>query len=405
MLGLATGVALRPQSERVAIVEAGSSPVHSFLVRVVKIQSLRLHPVAVDRQYGTMIAKEGGQAKARVTTSYFYLVELTTDTNLTGWGEISDIEPAELPKNVADYQALLADFLLGRDPFDVQRMQREFAQHFDVRSSLACYARCALDMACYDLQGQATGRPAYDLLGGAVRREVVVSWVAYIREELDLIRDEIQHRRAEGFRAFKLKVGVNIDLDDERLAIARQVAGPQASIKIDANAAWSVDQAIKNIRRLSRYNLAGVETPVPRDKPADIAAVRKQAGVPILEHVSDLAYGLALLKADAVDAFNLATTGAGGLFPARQIACLAEAAGVGVLIGSTVELGPGTLAQLHLAATIPNLTLPSDLIGPGMYRHDVLQTPLRYRSGVLEVPRGPGLGIQIDRQQLQKLKF
>ena len=127
--------------------------------------------------------------------------------------------------------------------------------------------------------------------------------------------------------------------------------------------------------------------------------------MPILEHVSTLEYGLALLKADAVDVFNVATTGAGGLWPARQIVSLAQGADVGVLLGSTVEMGPGTLAQLHLAATVPNLTLPSDLIGPGMYTDDVLSEPLRYREGKLHVPSGAGLGGEVNRDKLRKLAF
>ena len=75
----------------------------------------------------------------------------------------------------------------------------------------------------------------------------------------------------------------------------------------------------------------------------------------------------------------------------------------GSALGSTVEMGPGTLAQLHLAATVPNLTLPSDLIGPGMYRADVLTRPLAYRQGKLDVPQSPGLGGSVDREQLRKL--
>ncbi len=285
-------------------------------------------------------------------------------------------------------------------------MHHEFREHFLTEgSSLARYSQCALDMAMYDLQGKATGRAVYDLLGGKVRDEVVISWVAYIREDLDLLRMEMQQKVKEGFRAFKLKVGIDIDLDEERVALAREVGGKDASIKVDANAGWSVTEAAKNITRLNRFKLAGVETPVPREDPADIAAVRQQVDVPILEHVSTLEYGLALAKADAVDVFNVATTGAGGLWPARQIVSLAEAAHIGVLLGSTVELGPGTLAQLHLAAITPNLTLPSDLIGPGMYKEHVLETPLRYQQGKLLVPTGSGLGRSVDTKLLGKLAF
>ncbi len=375
-----------------------------------KIRSLKLHPVAVERQYGTVIAQEGGKAKRTVKKSFFLFLEVTTDTGLVGWGEISDIEPDDLPKDTREYAELLAAFTVGRNPFQVDNLHHEFREHFDVEdSALARYAECALDMAMYDIQGQSTGRPVYDLFGGQVRDKVVVSWVAYIREELDLIRDEIREKCKQGFRAFKLKVGVDIDLDEQRVAIARkvatEVAGKDVSIKVDANAGWSVEQAPANIKRLNKYNLAGVETPVPREDPADIAAVRRQVDVPILEHVSDLAYGLALVKAEAVDVFNVATTGAGGIWPARKIIALAEAADIGVLLGSTVEMGPGTLAQLHLAATVRNLTLPSDLIGPGMYQHDVLAKPLTYDRGTLHVPTGAGLGGEVDRKKLRSLAF
>jgi muconate cycloisomerase len=329
---------------------------------------------------------------------------VTTDDGRTGWGELSDLGPEDQPADPAAYAAMLAAFMSGRSPWDVQRMHAEFREHFDVANSgLASAAECALDMAMYDLAGQAAGRPVSDLLGGAVRRDVTVSWVAYIREDLELIREEIRAKTAEGFTAFKLKVGVDIDLDEQRLAIAREMAGPRASIKIDANEGWSVDDAPKHIRRLNKYQLAGVETPVPRKNVADIAAVRRAVDVPILEHVGTLEFALALVKAEAVDVFNIATTASGGLWLPREIVGVAQGAGLGILLGSTVELGPGTLAQLHLAATVPNLTLPSDLIGPGMYKDDVLSKPLRYRAGKLDVPTGPGLGGTVSREKLKSL--
>ncbi len=370
-----------------------------------KITSLKLHPVSVARKYATVIAKKGGEAKNAVERSSFIFIELETDTGLIGWGEVSDI-PAEAYPNLPEYQALLTDLMLGRNPFAIQQLHLDMQQHLmpdDGQDTLTRYTTCALDMAMYDLAAQAVERPVSDLLGGGVRREVRVSWVAYIREDLDLLRDEVREKVEAGFDAFKVKVGVDIDLDEARVKVVREVAGPQTSIKVDANAGWSVATAPANIRRLHKFNLAGVETPVPRDDPREIAAVRKQVDVPILEHVNDVQYAMALLKADAVDEFNIATTNCGGLWPARQVAALAQGAGIGVLLGSTVEMGPGTLAQLHLAALTPNLNLPSDLIGPGMYVSDVLQRPLQYAKGRLKVPTGPGLGGTIDRKKLAAL--
>ena len=347
-----------------------------------------------------------GKAKRTVKKSYFYFVELTTDSGLVGWGEASDVEPQDRPDDLGEYGELLSSFTIGRNPFEIQTLHHDFREHFDVtNNSMARYTQCALEMAMYDLQGKHLGCPVHSLWGGAVRQDVVISWVAYIREEIALIREEVREMSNQGFRAFKLKVGVDIDLDEERLAMAREVAGPEASIKVDANEGWSVAEAPGFIKRLNKFKLAGVETPVPREDPRDIARVRKQVDVPILEHVHDAKYGLELLKAEAVDVFNVATTGTGGIWPAQQVVAMARAAKLGVLLGSTVEMGPGTLAQLHLAATIRDLTLPSDLIGPGMYKADVLQQPLRYQRGKLRIPQGVGLGGQISRAQLKELAF
>lgn len=367
-----------------------------------RVTSLRLHPYVARREYGTVIAKEGGQAQATKQDSHFLFVEVRTEGGLIGWGEISDIDAEDLP-DLKEYEELLSAFLVGRSAFDIQQMHRDFAQHCaHGQSSLPRVTSCALEMALLDVQGKHTGLPVYRLLGGAVRRDLEISWVAFIRESLDELREEIRRRTAEGFRAFKLKVGVDIDLDEARVALTREIAGKEASIKVDANEGWSVAEAPKNIRRLNKYRLAGVETPVPRENPLDIAAVRERVEVPILEHVNSLEYGLALLKAEAVDAFNIATTNAGGIWPARQLVALAEAAGVGLLLGSTVELGLGTLAQLHLAATIPGLTLPSDLVGPGLYTTQVLKKPLTYVGGKLPIPAGPGLGGEMDLDALRR---
>lgn len=371
-----------------------------------KITSLKLHPVVTSRQYGTVIAKAGGKPRDTVNKSYFFFIELTTDTGLTGWGEVSDIPTEDLPEDRSEFEELIRVFTVGRSPYDIQRLHHEFTEHFETgEGALARYTRCALDAAFYDLQGQAAKRPVYDLIGGAVRRKIDISWVAYIREEEDLLVEEIREKVAQGFHAFKLKVGVDIELDERRVALTRELGGRSVSIKVDANEGWSVEDAPKNIARLNKYRLAGVETPVPRDNPEDIAAVRKQTDVLILEHVNTPEFGLALLQAEAVDVFNISVPGCGGIWPARQVVSLAEGAGLGILIGSTVELGPGSLGQLHLASTVRNLSLPSDLIGPGMYVDDVLKTRLTYDKGQLAVPSAPGLGCEVDPAKLRRLAF
>ncbi len=158
---------------------------------------------------------------------------------------------------------------------------------------------------------------------------------------------------------------------------------------------WDQDQAVTNIGRLARFDLDGVETPVGGRDPAEIAVVRREVDVRLIEHVSTPVDALEYIRHESLDVFNIATTGCGGIFQARQIAQMAETAGVGLLLGSTVEMGPGTLAQVQLAASIRGLTLASDLVGPGLYAEDVLTKPPTYVDGCLEVPRTIGFGAGI----------
>lgn len=370
-----------------------------------QIIQVGIYPVAVPRAYATQIAREGGGAQEIVDKSLFAFIEAETDTGLTGWGEISDIELPEWSV-IETLNEELQPFLVGRDPYDLQAIHSDYRSQFAELpdQSVRRMTLTAIDMLCHDLQAQAAKVPLYKLLGGAHRQRIPISWVAYIREELSLLKDEIREKCAQGFSAFKLKVGVDIDLDEERLAVLREEAGPTASIKIDANGGWSCEEAVEHIRRLAKYHLAGVETPVAGRIAADLAAVRREVDVPILEHVNTPEDALDYVRHESLDCFNISTTGCGGIRPARQIADIAEAARVGILLGSTVEMGPGTLAQIHLGASILGLSLPSDLIGPGMYTQDVLVHPLRYEAGQLIVPTSPGLGGEIDRTQLRALK-
>jgi len=368
------------------------------------ITDVCLHPVSVARSYATQIAQEGGGARSRVARSPFVFIEVQTADGFTGWGEISDVPAAEYPC-VDDLLSELRGLLIGVDPFDLQHVHACLSELYPVAEGREWprLISAAVDMLCYDLQAQRVGLPVFKLLGGAHRTLVPVSWVAYIRDDLELLKQEIEEKVARGFRAFKLKVGVDVDLDDARLEVMRRAAGPEANIKIDPNGGWTLEEALVNIPRLSRHGISGVETPIALRDPQELAVLRRRVEVPLIEHVFTRQDAVRYIQHESLDWFNLATTGCGGIWPARCIAEMAQAAGVGILLGSTVELGPGTLAQLHLAASIRDLTLPSDLIGPEMYQDDVLDVPLRYESGCLRVPSGPGLGVGMDRVALKRL--
>ena len=369
-----------------------------------KIVDVRLHPVAVARQYGTLTS--GGQEgrgildAPPVTLSYFYILEVETDAGIVGLGEISDIDPGSRmvdgsPMEIENVTGKLRSLLVGRDPSDRERTSLEI--------HTGGLVDCAIDTACYDIMGKAYGASATTLAGGRLRESVWVSWVAYIREP-EAMAPEIEEKLAQGFDAFKFKVGRDIDLDEARIKLFREIGGNDLNLKLDANAAWDVDEAISFMRRLEKYNLAGVETPIDKTNVAGMAQVRKAVDTPILEHVGTQEYALELVRHEAVDVFNVSTVGCGGIYRAKKVIAVAEAAGLHALLGSTVELGVGTAAQLALAASSWRVDWPSDLIGPRMYTDDVLNEPWQWDNGYLRVPTGPGLGVTLDPSKLQSLR-
>jgi L-alanine-DL-glutamate epimerase-like enolase superfamily enzyme len=365
-----------------------------------KITEVRVYPlVRVKRQYPTVISmqiKETGITP--VEESYFILFEVVADNGLRGIGEVSDIPEESLP----DPSALKEDLsraLVGRSPYDVGPIldSLSFETHENRTLGTRLYD-CAIDMALYDLQGKAAGEPVYRLLGGKRRERIPISAVVYIREA-DLVAEEVRERLAQGFHDFKLKVGLGIDQDEASLAALRETAGPAAKIKIDPNGAWTVEEAIRCLRRLARYDVAGVETPIPARDIEGKVALKKETALPILEHVGDPQFALECVRTGAVDVFNIALCGTGGIYRALQVAAVAGAAGVPCLLGSTLELWPGTAAQAHFGAVAP-LAFPSDLVGPLMYQSDVVRNPWGYRDGTVAVPDTPGLGVELDAANL-----
>ncbi|MBI3970617.1 MAG: mandelate racemase/muconate lactonizing enzyme family protein [Chloroflexi bacterium] len=375
-----------------------------------RIVDVRLHPIRVARQYRTVAghgAKAGPATAAEpATISHFYAVELETDDGRVGFGECSDINPRTTlpdgrPLRAGAARDLLLPLLRGHDPHDTARLEAIF-KRAGVRGKLVA----AADMACLDLVARAAGQPLYNLLGGRYWRDLPVCWVAYVRHPRDM-EPEIAEKVAQGFRNFKLKVGGDIDLDVARVRMVRELAGEAGHIKLDANGAWSVDEAIANLRKLEPYRPAAIETPIPNDDVEGMRRVKANTGIPFMEHGWPAARVLEYLKQGIVDVFKLYAPAYGGLRQAQQVMGMIAAAGKNAYVGSDVEMGVGTLAFGHLAAASPECNIaawPCDLRGPALLTGDVLDEPVRYDNGKLMIDGRPGLGVTLVPAQLQRLK-
>jgi L-alanine-DL-glutamate epimerase-like enolase superfamily enzyme len=379
-----------------------------------KIVEVRVHPLRVARYYRTLVGPTASPyAVAAASTpaepgtiSHYYAIEVETDDGRIGLGECSDVNPRATlpdgrPMRAAPTRDLLNGLLLGHDPHDTARLDAILT-----RAGARGKLLAAADMACLDLAARAAGQPLYKLLGGRYWRDLPVCWVAYIRHPREM-EPEIAEKVAQGFRAFKLKVGGDVDLDVARVKLVGELAGEDAHIKLDANGAWTVDEAIANLRRLEPYRPAAIETPVDVRDVAGMRQVKANTAIPFMEHGWPPARVFEYLKEGLVDIFKLYAPACGGLRAAQQVMGMVAAAGKDAYVGSDVEMGIATLAFGHLAAASPECKIkqwPCDLRGPALLTGDVLDPPVRYDNGKLVLASAPGLGVALVPEQLERLK-
>lgn len=259
-------------------------------------------------------------------------------------------------------------------------------------------AKAALDIALHDLVGAAVGLPVHALLGGAARTAVPIAWVIGLGPVDDVVQEALD-AAGRGFGHVKVKGGEDPDRD-VRLVRALKAALPaDVETSLDANEGYARSAAGPTLQRMDAAGLDLVEQPLPRWDLAGLAELRQRLRMRVMvdESVQSIHDALAVIRAGAADVINIKVLKVGGLHRARQVAALAEAAGLDVKVGSMPELGVATLAGLHLAACLPGDPVPADLVGPLMVDGDELATEVfaALRDGALPVPATGGLGHQL----------
>ncbi|AUH41418.1 mandelate racemase/muconate lactonizing enzyme family protein [Streptomyces sp. CMB-StM0423] len=322
------------------------------------------------------------------------VVEVGTDEGLTGYGEAAPMT-AYTGDTLAGVRAAVTEHvgpaLLGRDPRDVAGAHT--AMDTAIRGQPL--AKAALDLALHDLAGLAADWPVHLLLGGRVREHVSTAWVVGLGT-LDEMTAEAAAYAAKGFPHIKVKGGVDPAADIELVRAVRAVLPAGTELSLDANEGYGPTVAARALARMAEAGLDLVEQPLPRWDLDGLAALRSKVGVRVMvdESVHSLHDALEVVRRGAADVLNIKILKVGGLHRARQIAAVAEAAGLAVKIGSMPELGVATLAAVHLAAALPHATVAADLVGPLMVREEPL-APTFFAAadrGRVRVPTAPGLG-------------
>ena len=328
------------------------------------------------------------------------IVFVDTDAGVTGIGEISSVFKRRGRLLARDVEAALAPAVIGEDPRRIAHLVQKMDRALDGVEE----AKAGIEMALWDILGKALGAPVYTLLGGLVRERIPLSYSVPFGEP-KAMAEYARERVGEGHRTIKVKVGNDPARDVEAVERVREAIGPDVRLRVDANMAWpTAKEAIRLIRAMERWDLELVEQPLPPRELDAMAEVRRAIGVPLMadESIRTPRDAMEVIRRGAADIANVYVTEAGGLLNASRIFTLCEAAGMPCMIGSMPEFGIGTAAQIHLGVAMPNLGPDSDTCGVLYHVEDLLTRPLRIEGGYAYPPEGPGLGVEVDLDVLER---
>lgn len=395
-----------------------------------KITEMHVTPIAVTDP--PLLNAAGLHAPYALRT----IVELVTEEGVYGLGEV--------PGSAAMTAALddAANVVVGMDPFQLNAIQRTLYARYrsdaarpanigpmNIRRLDAMYS--AIEVACFDIMGKVTGRPVYDLLGGRVRDRVDFSAYLFFKHpgaggalgfDLDphatgwaaarqqaaldpagLVAEAQAMCKEFGFKSIKLKGGaLPPDVEVDAILALRAAFGPETPLRLDPNAIWSVETALKMGERLLG-TLEYYEDPVRGQE--NMAAVRKALPIPLATNMCTVSF------ADLPGSVRLGSEDIilsdhhywGGLRASVELAKMCEVFDRGLSMHSNSHVGVSLAAMAHLAAATPNLTYACDTHYPWQSEDVIVGGRLHIEDGALEVTNAPGLGIELDRAALARL--
>jgi L-alanine-DL-glutamate epimerase-like enolase superfamily enzyme len=350
------------------------------------------------------------------------LVQIATDEGHVGLGECAAYGGSldSMERVVLDD---LRPSLLGEDPFRVERLWSRMARRSSQRGTagMLLQAISGVDIALWDLIGQATGTPIYRLLGGyrdTLDVYASAGFYAAAKGPAELA-EEVGGYAERGFRTVKMKIGRNpevmlnplpdmwapdyatatLEEDIERVRAARAAIGPRVGLAIDANNAWTPPVAIQFMRRVADEQIAWLEEPVATDDVAGSAEVARALDVPVAgyETATGLASFRELITRRAVDIVQPDVIWTGGITVCRKVAALAEAYSLPV-IPHVFSSAVAAIANMHFIASLPNGSLLEFDQNPNPLRSELFEDPLVVPSdGTIRLPDRAGLGVTLNQ--------
>jgi len=357
----------------------------------------QLHPMKIIRIFAhrvelplheTTYKWSGGKS---VTVFDSTIVGVETDTGLIGYGEVCPLGPFYLPAYAEGVRAGLRELgphLLGEDPRQLVKLNRKM----DAALKGHPYVKSGIDIACWDILGQASGLPVCELLGGRYGEDIHL-YRAISQESPEQMAAKVAGYRAEGYRRFQLKVGGDPDVDIARIFAVAAKLQPGDRLVADANTGWVQHEAVriaKAVRDVDVY----IEQPCLTYE--ECLAVRRQIPHPFVldENIDDLGILLRAKSDLAMDVVNLKISKLGGLTKIKQARDLCVSMGIGMTLEDSWGGDIATAAIAHLAHSTPTEFLFSTTDFNSYVTVSTADGAPQRVNGRMAASKAPGLGIR-----------
>src|SRR5947209_8261176 len=361
-------------------------------MRITRLTAYRVELPLVEGNYNWA----GGKSVAVFDST---VVRVDTDQGLTGFGEVCPLGPAYLAAYANGVRAGLAELgphLIGEDPLQLAKLNRRM----DAVLKGHPYVKSAVDMACWDLLGKATGLPVCVLMGGRFGEDVTL-YRAISQESPDAMAAKVAGYRAQGYTRFQLKVGGDPDTDIERIRAVRAMLRPGDRLVADANTGWTQHEAVRVVRAVRDVDVYIEQPCLTYD---ECLAVRRQTDHPfVLDENVDGLEMLLRARADlAMDVVNLKISKLGGLTKTRQVRDLCVSMGIAMTLEDSWGGDITTAAIAHLAHSTPEeLRFTSTDFNSYVTVSTAEGAPQR-EKGFMKASDAPGLGIKPKMDVLGK---
>jgi L-alanine-DL-glutamate epimerase-like enolase superfamily enzyme len=284
------------------------------------------------------------------------LIKIDTDEGITGYGEAAPFAPVtgETAESVMAALALFKPALLGKNPLALDDIHALMDGAVHANPS----AKCAVDLALYDIIGKSMGKPVYQVLGGSegtVQNDVTIG----IAEPAEMAREARYYAVEKGFHIIKVKAGIDPAADIRALTLIRNAVGEKVRLRVDANQGYTPVSAAGVFDAFASLQVEAVEQCLPDWNIEGTALLRAKArgvGIMLDESIHSPRDAARALKQDAVDMINIKLMKCGGLYPGSQISAVAASFGVNCMVGCMLETRLALTAGLSLVAARQNIT-------------------------------------------------